>query len=77
MKKFKILALTSLLLLPLQIFCQSGGPEVEMADSLRANGKIYVVVVGLTVILTGITVLLIVIERKLQRLENKENLAKK
>ncbi len=77
MKKFKIWALAALLLLPLQIFCQSGGSEVEMADSLRSNGKIYVVVVGLVIILTGITVLLIVIERKLQRLENKEDLAKK
>ena len=77
MKKFKILALVAMLLLPLQIFCQSGGGEVEMADSLRSNGKIYVVVVGLVVILTGITVLLIVIERKLQRLENRENSAKK
>jgi len=77
MKKFKILALVAMLLLPLQIFCQSGGEEVEMADSLRSNGKIYVVVVGLVVILTGITVLLIVIERKLQRLENRENSTKK
>jgi len=76
MKKFKIAALSTLLLSPLQIFCQSSS-EVEMADSLRSNGKIYVVVVGLVIILTGITVLLIVIERKLQRLENRENSSKK
>ena len=77
MKKIKILApLVLLLLLPFEIFSQ-GGADVEMADSLRENGKIYVVVVGLAVILTGITVLLIVIERKLQRLENKENLGRK
>lgn len=76
MKKFKILAPLALLLLPLQLFCQ-GYSDVEMADSLRSNGKIYVVVVGLVIILTGITVLLIVIERKLQRLENRENSIKK
>jgi len=76
MKKFKILTLLALLLAPFRIFCQNG-VEVEMADSLRSNGKIYVVVVGLAVILTGITILLIVIERRLHRLENRENSIKK
>jgi hypothetical protein len=76
MKKFRILSLFTLLALPFQVFCQ-GEADVEMADSLRANGKIYVVVVGLAVILTGITILLIVIERKLHRLEGRENSTKK
>ena len=43
--------------------------EVEMADKLRADGKIYVVVAVLTVILTGIVIFLFMLDRKLGRLE--------
>lgn len=45
-------------------------PEnVEMADKLRAEGKIYVVVAVLAVILAGILVFLIMLDRKIGRLE--------
>ncbi len=42
----------------------------EMADVMRSNGKIYVVVAVLTVIFVGIIVYLIAIDRKVGRLEN-------
>ena len=43
--------------------------EVEMADVMRSNGKIYVVVGVLLAILIGLIVYLISIDRKLSRLE--------
>jgi CcmD family protein len=45
------------------------GRNVEMADALRANGKIYVVVLVVGIIFAGIIVYLIWIDRKLSRLE--------
>ena len=46
--------------------------KVEMADGLRSNGKIYVVVAVLAVIFIGLFLFLISIDRKVSRLE-KEN----
>jgi CcmD family protein len=43
--------------------------EIEMADQLRADGKIYVVVAVLTVILVGLLVFLFLLDRKMSRLE--------
>lgn len=45
------------------------GREVEMADALRADGKIYVVVLVVGIIFAGIVIYLIWIDRKLRRLE--------
>lgn len=42
---------------------------IEMADQMRANGKIYVVVAVLLIILIGLLVYLISIDRKVSRLE--------
>ena len=47
-----------------------GSEEVEMADVLRQDGKIYSVVFGLVVILSAMIVLLIRVDRKLFRIEN-------
>ena len=46
--------------------------KVEMADGLRSNGKIYVVVAVLAIIFIGLFIFLIIIDRKVSRLE-KEN----
>ncbi len=45
--------------------------QVEMADSFRADGKIYVVVGVVAIILTGIIVYLFLTEKKLKALEEK------
>ena len=45
--------------------------EVEMADTMRSEGKIYVVVAILTVILVGLIGYLITLDRKVNRLERK------
>ena len=64
--KEKILLL--FLFLPLKLLAQ-GSKSVEMADSFREDGKIYVVVAGLVIILTGVIIFLIRVDRKLTRLE--------
>ena len=45
------------------------GTKVEMADVMRENGRIYVVVAVLLTILAGIILYLIRIDRKISRLE--------
>ena len=46
--------------------------QTEMADTMRSNGKIYVVVVVLATIFAGIFTCLVVLDRKIGRME-KEN----
>lgn len=46
--------------------------RVEMADTLRSNGKIYVVVAVLVILFIGLFAFLISIDRKVSKLE-KEN----
>lgn len=48
------------------------GDKIEMADTMRQNGKIYVVVAVVLTILAGILLYLIRLDRKISKLE-KEN----
>ncbi|MEJ8801128.1 CcmD family protein [Pontibacter sp. H249] len=43
--------------------------EIEMADTLRQDGKIYVVVVVLLTVLGGMIAYLVTLDRKVSRLE--------
>lgn len=45
--------------------------EVEMADTMRSDGKIYVVVAIILVIFLGLIGYLILMDRKITRLEKK------
>jgi hypothetical protein len=65
MKNFVSLLL--ILFLSLQAFAQA--PEVEMADVMRANGKIYVVVGIIMIVLVGFITYLILMDRKITKLE--------
>ena len=59
-------------LLTLLSICLSGiltAQEIEMADQMRESGKIYVVVGVLLIILIGLLVYLVSIDRKLKKLE--------
>ena len=67
MKRISNLLLTLLLASP------AYSQEVEMADGMRADGKIYVVVAVLLVILIGLIAYLIIIDRKATHLEKKLN----
>lgn len=62
-------SLFTLCLLLSALLCFS--QEVEMADELRASGKIYVVVGGLVIILLGILLYLFMIDRKVSDIEKK------
>ena len=57
-----------LLVCNLSIFAQEKS-EVGMADEMRANGKIYVVVAVILTIFAGIVIYLIRLDRKMSRLE--------
>lgn len=43
--------------------------EVEMADAMRSNGKIYVVLAVILILFIGLLIYLISIDRKLTKLE--------
>ena len=58
-----------LALLFLQIIAVAQPPDVQMADGMRANGKIYVVVAIIVTIFAGIILYLIRLDRKLTKLE--------
>ena len=72
MKIFRIKILFMLTLSALSSFGQ-GSDQVEMADVLRRDGKIYSVVFGLVVILTAMIILLIRVDRRLFRLERQRD----
>ncbi|MBA2744904.1 MAG: CcmD family protein [Flavisolibacter sp.] len=57
-----------LLLVQLAALAQPGG-EVEMADAMHANGKIYVVVAVILTIFAGIIIYLVRLDRKISKLE--------
>lgn len=56
------------------LFAQNGD-TIEMADTMRQNGKIYVVVAVILTILAGIFLYLVRLDRKISKLEkeNREN----
>ena len=46
--------------------------ETEMADTMRSNGKIYVVVAVLATIFAGIFAYLVYLDRKISKLEKEK-----
>lgn len=71
--KFKMYALLFLLLGFLPAFAQQPSSTVEMADTFRSNGKIYVVVAVILTIFAGIILYLVRIDKKMSRLEQETN----
>jgi CcmD family protein len=68
MKKWIFMLLSNVI--TFSVMAQQGDNEaIEMADALRASGKIYVVVLVVTVILTGLIVYLIRLDKKVSKLE--------
>lgn len=58
-----------MLLSTFNLFAQSN--ETEMATVMRSNGKIYVVVVCVAIILVGLLAYLFAIDKRLKMLEKK------
>ena len=50
-------------------FAQAPADAPEMADALRQSGKIYVVVAAVVIIVAGLLVYLISLDRKVSKLE--------
>ena len=68
MKKL-ISSLLGLVLMALSLSANAQS-EVPMADGLRAEGKIYVVVAIILIVLAGLIVYLFLMDRKVKKLED-------
>lgn len=62
-----ILSVLSALLIVSPLMAQPS--QTEMADVMRSNGKIYVVVSVLATILTGLILYLVSLDRRIRRME--------
>ena len=67
----KILLSILAAVMPLILIAQTAANEVDMADVMRSNGKIYVVVAVVTIIMTGLIIYLISLDRKITKLEKR------
>lgn len=67
----KLLSLIVLLLSFTAVFAQNG-VDIEMADTLRSSGKIYVVVATLVIIFLGLAIYLFMIDKRLKKIENEK-----
>ena len=68
----KIALLFAILIISTSAFAQDTQP-VEMADGLYQSGKIYVVVAVLSIIFLGIVGYLVMLDRKIGKLEKEIN----
>ncbi|MCX2575472.1 CcmD family protein [Pedobacter sandarakinus] len=66
----KILFFLIFILTSVQLFAQDNG--VEMADKLRSDGKIYVVVTCIVIILLGLLAYLFTIDKRLKKIEREK-----
>jgi protein-S-isoprenylcysteine O-methyltransferase Ste14 len=66
MNKIKLLAVAGFLLPFIPVFAQQ---EVPMADQLRSEGKIYVVVIMILIVLAGLIIYLFLMDKKVKKLE--------
>lgn len=73
--KAEILLFAVLFCLPMATFAQASEPV--MADTLRSEGKIWVVVAVVLVIFLGISLYLFALDRRISRLEKQEKVFKK
>jgi CcmD family protein len=65
----KLLFLVLMLLANAAVFAQQTGTDVEMADGMRSSGKIYVVIVTISIVFIGLAVYLFGMDRRLKKLE--------
>ena len=62
--------LTLLTLSVSSIVAYAGEGQPEMADAMRSNGKIYIVVSIVLIVLAGLIAYLFTLDRKVKKLEN-------
>jgi len=74
MIKIKAFLLLIAVLCTCNLFAQNApAANVEMADGMMASGKIYVVVGVVLIILAGLLLYLVSIDRKVTKMENEMN----
>ena len=66
-KKIPLLILISIIAIVLH--AQDSTQKVEMADTMRSNGRIYVVVAVILTILVGLVLYIARLDRKINRME--------
>ena len=64
----KLLILFCLALCNVAVFAQQP-TNVEMADTMRSSGKIYVVIATISIIFVGLAIYLFSIDRRLKKIE--------
>ncbi len=62
----KIISFLVILLTSFNLFAQE---EVQMADQMRADGKIWVVVAVIAIVFVGIIAYLVLLDRKISKIE--------
>lgn len=62
----KIISFLVVLLTSFNVFAQE---EVQMADQMRADGKIWVVVAVIAIVFVGIIAYLVLLDRKISKIE--------
>jgi len=67
----KLLTLLILLFSSFNLLAQNN--DIEMADQLRADGKIYIVVICIVIILGGLLFYLFSLDKRLKLLEKKSS----
>jgi len=70
----KILAFIVFALLKINLQAQDSTENVSMADIMRSNGRIYVVIAVILTILIGLLLYMFRLERKINRLEKQSHL---
>lgn len=67
----KLLTILFFLFSSLNLLAQNN--DIEMADQLRADGKIYIVVICIVIILAGLLIYLFSLDKRLKLLEKKSD----
>lgn len=65
----RILFLILLNIIAVGLHAQDSTQKVEMADTMRSNGRIYVVVAVILTILVGLVLYIVRLDRKINRME--------
>jgi hypothetical protein len=74
MKRLMLLLIpVFLMLISIAATAQQGGQEARMADLMRSEGRIYVVVAVILVILFGLILYLVRLDRKISKMEQQNN----
>jgi succinate dehydrogenase hydrophobic anchor subunit len=73
MKPLKNIFLLIIFLCPGILLHAQNGNKVEMADMMRSNGRIYVVVAVMLTILLGLILYIVRLDRKVTKLEKESH----